>query len=388
MKKILFCLLLLTVFSPVFSQSLQKKFIKGNITDKTNAVREASGSEALWLTMQSLNFILENKDYLVSDRDFDGFALATILSINNDYINSLYEMEKQELLFQLIEMFNIFSESSTVQIGVLSKVERLNSFISTSRFTALLNNYVQENNVQNVNPETFRAVISTLGVIGNNVSFTILYNKLNDKKYADYKNELENAIIELSPIAMNEVLQIVHCKDIFQINQIFTLIQKNTKNSQKFLSEIAENVLNETILLVRNSPDKNAVVELQIYSFKILSDNKWTRASASVISFFDSAKNEYAEKILSDSQFVTVINSLISIAPVDAVNPLIQYLGELNGQVERDGTVSQEVALAVINTLGAIGDKSAFDSLLSVTYLNYSEPVLSAARKALAGLKW
>ena len=91
---------------------------------------------------------------------------------------------------------------------------------------------------------------------------------------------------------------------------------------------------------------------------------------------------------MNESQFVTVINSLISIAPVDAVNPLIQYLGELNGQVERDGTVSQEVALAVINTLGAIGDKSAFDSLLSVTYLNYSEQVLSAARKALAGLKW
>ena len=108
MKKIIFGLLLLTIISPVFSQSLQKKFIKGNIADKTNAVREASGSEALWLTMQSLNFILDNKDYLVSDRDFDGFALATILSINNEYINSLYEMEKQELLFQLIEIFNVF----------------------------------------------------------------------------------------------------------------------------------------------------------------------------------------------------------------------------------------------------------------------------------------
>ena len=388
MKKLLLCLCLAINLTPIFSQSLQKKFIKGNITDKTSAVREASGAEAVWLTTQSINFILDNKDYLISDRDFDGFALATVLSINNEYIKSMYEIEKQELLNRLIEIFNIFNESSTVQIAVLSKVERLNSFISTESFTSLLNKYVQENNIQNVNPETFRAILGTLGVIGDNVSFTILYNKLNDKRYSDYKTELENAIIELSPIAMNEVLQIVHCKDIFQINQIFTLIQKNTKNSQKFLSEIAENVLNETILLVRNSSDKTPVVELQIYSLKILSENKWTRASASVISFFDSAKNEYAEKILSDSQFVTVINSLISIAPVDAVNPLIQYLGELNGQVERDGTVSQEVALAVINTLGAIGDKSAFDSLLSVTYLNYSEPVLSAARKALAGLKW
>ena len=388
MKKLLLCLFFTLSLSPIFSQSLQKKFIKGNITDKTIAVREASGSEAIWLTTQSIGFILSNKDYLVSDRDFDGFALATILSINNEFINSKFDNERLDLLNQLIEIFNIFSESSTVQIAVLSKVEQLNSYISTASFTSLLNKYVQETNIQNVNPETFRAIIGTLGVIGNNVSFTILYNKLNDKRYNNYRNELEKAIIDLSPIAMNEVLQIVHSKDIYQINQIFTLIQKNTKNSQKFLSEIAENVLNETILLIRNSSDKNSVVDLQIYSLRILSENKWTRASASVISFFDSAKYEYAEKILNESQFVTVINSLISIAPVDAVNPLIQYLGELNGQVERDGTVSQEVALAVINTLGAIGDKSAFDSLLSVTYLNYSEQVLSAARKALAGLKW
>ena len=374
MKKLLLSLFFTLSLSPIFSQSLQKKFIKGNITDKTIAVREASGSEAIWLTTQSIGFILSNKDYLVSDRDFDGFALATILSINNEFINSKFDNERLDLLNQLIEIFNIFSESSTVQIAVLSKVEQLNSYISTASFTSLLNKYVQETNIQNVNPETFRAIIGTLGVIGNNVSFTILYNKLNDKRYNNYRNELEKAIIDLSPIAMNEVLQIVHSKDIYQINQIFTLIQKNTKNSQK--------------LLIRNSSDKNSVVDLQIYSLRILSENKWTRASASVISFFDSAKYEYAEKILNESQFVTVINSLISIAPVDAVNPLIQYLGDLNGQVERDGTVSQEVALAVINTLGAIGDKSAFDSLLSVTYLNYSEQVLSAARKALAGLKW
>lgn len=388
MKKLLIFLLTIIFINSAFSQDLQKKFLKGNITDKTFAVKEASGNESIWLTTKSLNFILENKDYLVSDREFDGLAIATILSINNDYLSSLYEMEKLDLLYELIEIFNFFNNSSIVQTAVLSKVESLNNFISTSIFTDLLNNYIQENNVQTVNHDTFRAIINTLGVIGDNISFSILYNMLNDKRYLNFKNDIENSIIALSQISINEIMQIVHCKDIYQIRQIFTLIQKNPNNSKKMLSEIAENVLNETILLVGNSSDKQSVVELQIYSLNILSENNWTRASDSVISFFDFAKNEYVENIMNENQFVSVINSLINIAPINAVNPLIKYLGELNSQVERDSEVSQEIALAVINTLGAIGDKSAFDSLLSVTYLNYSEPVLSSARKALAGLKW
>ena len=80
--------------------------------------------------------------------------------------------------------------------------------------------------------------------------------------------------------------------------------------------------------------------------------------------------------------------SLVNISPLDAVNPLIKYLVELNVQLEYNKSVAQNVVLAVINSLGAIGDKQAFDSLLSVTYLNYPEPVLSAARQALAGLRW
>ena len=56
--------------------------------------------------------------------------------------------------------------------------------------------------------------------------------------------------------------------------------------------------------------------------------------------------------------------------------------------MEKGTPVASEIVLAVINTLGAIGDKSAFDSLLAVTYLNYEESVLTAARDALSGLRW
>ena len=107
-----------------------------------------------------------------------------------------------------------------------------------------------------------------------------------------------------------------------------------------------------------------------------------------MLHFFAAAKNEYKQGILNDDQFSTVIEAIIIIAPLEAVNPLIDLLGEYNNDVENNRKVSANVVIAVINTLGALGDKTAFDILLSVTYLSYPEKVLSAAQTALAGLKW
>ena len=67
---------------------------------------------------------------------------------------------------------------------------------------------------------------------------------------------------------------------------------------------------------------------------------------------------------------------------------ILRYLEVLNNQKENNADVSTVVILSVINTLGAIGDKSAFDSLLATTLLFYPEEVLTAARNALSGLRW
>ena len=64
-------------------------------------------------------------------------------------------------------------------------------------------------------------------------------------------------------------------------------------------------------------------------------------------------------------------------------------LGVLNTAAAQDvASVNHEVLLAVIESLGALGDKAAFDNLLYVTYLPYPETITTAARTALAGLKW
>ena len=375
-KRISLLLISLVLLGQLFGQEYKKKFIKGNISDKTAAVREASGQEGIWLSQKAIDFVLENNEIIGTDRDMDGLAVAAVLSLPNDYVFGLSETEKTQILNKFIALFDNFSRSNTVQIAVQSKVLSLKDNMNTDAFTEVLNKFLQSSTVLSSDSSLLKSVINSLGFIGNNISFSILYNNLNDKRYSAYYPEIEETIKKLIPVSMNEVLQIVHSRDAANTQRIFNLV-KQAEISTNNLCEIAENILNDAPL-----------ISLKFDALAILNSHKWTRASNSVLAFFAAAQKDFQNELIAEDQFVGLINSLVNISPLDAVNPLIKYLGELNQQLEYNNTVAQNIVLAVINSLGAIGDKQAFDSLLSVTYLNYPEPVLSAARQALAGLRW
>ena len=389
MKKTLSILFILTAFFSAYSQTSKIKFIKGNLSDKTAAVREASGADAEWVSDQAVAFCLENKEALGNDRELDGLAVAAILSYSPDTVKKGSDAQKQKLTDNLISLFTEFNKSSTVQIAVISKAVALNDSVPNVSFTALLNSYLKTTDVKTADSGVFKAAITALESIGNEESFKILYGFLNDSAYNAYKKEIEKTTIALVPNAMDQVIGLIKGSDMKKIVSVYDLVRKNSQISKKNLCEISENVLSESILLVDNSSGISSDnLKVQLTALSILSENNWTRASSVALSYFELSKKLYEKKNMSEEQFKTVITSLRNIAPLDAVVPLISYLEELNSRTEKGSSVASEIALAVINTLGAIGDKAAFDSLLAVTYLNYEESVLTAARAALSGLRW
>lgn len=390
MKKLLISLLLIISATFIFAGELQKKFIKGNIQEKTSAVTESAGTdEGLILSNASIYFILENKPLLGKDRDLEALAIAGILTLPNDYGRNLTDSERLKAVSVIMTVYKEFSDSPNVQIAILNKAEAFNKFLPMSKFTDYLNNYLVKGDLINDDPAKVSAVINCLGNIGNNGSFTLLYNYYYNNTYSAYNEDIENSLVKLVPNSLNAIVQIIEDNDFSELDNIYKITKKNSKISNNFLAEIAENVLKKTIFTIGNSKDKNEeIVALQMDSINILNECKWTRASSTVISFFNAARLEYNNGILNEDNFAEIINCVGNITPIDAVSPLVNYLWELNGNMQNNKSVSQKVALAVINTLGAIGDKTAFDPLLSVTYLSYPETVLTAARKALAGLKW
>ena len=232
----------------VSAQEYKKQFIKGNISDKTTAVREASGQEGIWLSLKAIDFVLENKEITGTDRDMDALAVAAVLSLPNDYVSGLTESEKNQVMNKFIDLFEKFNRSNTVQIAVQSKVLALKDHINTDAFTDVLNKFLQSSSVLSSDSSLLKSVINSLGLIGNNISFSILYNNLNDKRYYAYYPEIEQTIKKLIPVSMNEVLAIVHSKDPANTQRIFNLV-KQADISTNNLCEIAENVLNDSPLI-------------------------------------------------------------------------------------------------------------------------------------------
>ncbi|MBC6713620.1 HEAT repeat domain-containing protein [Treponema sp. Marseille-Q3903] len=391
-KKISLILILSLSVLNVFAQNKGKniiKFIKGNISDKTAAVREATEDEAAILSNKAIDFCLENKEVLGNDRELDGLAVAAVFSISPEYLKLFTDENKNQLSNKFIMLFNEFNSSNTVKIAILSKMLALKDTIPVTGFVKTLNEFIINSEINDVDSGVFKNVLNELSFIGNNETFLILYNLIEDKKYSNYTNEIKDTVSTLIPYSMNEILGIIHNGDANTLRTVSALTKKNTKIPTNYLCEISENVLSKSILLSGSSSKiSEADTFVQLDALKILSDNKWTRAQATVLSYFENTKTRYESKISDESTFEIVISSLNNIAPIASVPKLISYLEELNGRTENGNKVSQKIVLAVIKTLGAIGDKSAFDSLLAVTYLNYDESVLAAAREALSGLRW
>ena len=391
MKKTLLLFLTLISTSFIYSQNLTKtiKFLKGNIADKTAAVREASGAEAVFLANQAINFCIESKEILGNDRELEGLAVAAILSISPEYAKNCPENEKLLLEEELLKLYSQFKNSSTVQIAILTKSVALKDYISTDKLTELLNDYLTKANVNTEDGTMFRAVLNALESIGNNESFLILYGLANNQNYKKYHAQIESTITALVPKAMNEVLSLIQNSNTSQVAKLFGLIKKNSTISKNNLCEIAQNVLSQSIIYIEGSSGATEEqINLQLDTLAILSENRWTRASATCVSYFKLAKRLYNSGDMNEAQFKAVILALADTSPVDSVSQLTAYLEDLNSLTEKGNIVSSDVILAVIKALGAIGDKSAFDSLLAVTYLNYNEQILSAARGALSGLRW
>lgn len=384
---ILFVLFSISLYAQNNSYTIQ--YLKGNITDKTRAIKESTGSESDYLANRAIEYALENKELLGTDRDLDALVVAAVLSISDDYLKNSNDEEKVKFSEKLYNLYSNFEDSNTVEIAILTKLESIKDLLPIEKFVNNLNNKLKNENMNDMDPSFLKTTLSSLEKMGNTESFIILYYFYSADKYPKFEEEIEKTLITLSPNAVNEILGFIKEADSNQLKRIYSLTTKTQKLSKNNVCIIAENLLNRSILLMGDSskilPED---IDLQITCLKILADNKWTRASDSVLSYFQITKSLYKINSINDEDFTFVISSLSSITPLKAVSPLTSYLEELNGRKENGEEVSSSVILSLINTLGAIGDKAAFDSLLAVTYLSYEEAILSAARQALSGLRW
>lgn len=369
--------------------NLEKKFILGNIEEKIETVQESDSSNALKMAEKGINYALSNIDELGSDSELSVLAQTSMLSLmKNGVIENLDEEKSKTLSKKLQEVFSKFDEEN-VKITAIDCLSKFND-VKWNGTVDVLNNYLEARRKEN-HPGNLLIgnIISALGNFGDSSSFSIVYNIWQNGNWPEYRMSTEKSLASLSESSFEDVKKLVFSSDNDKIFQFLDLILKSDKNKDNLKENVAETALFSAINNVESSQEfSKSFYLIQKAALEALSSAKWSHAEKIVLKNFDAAEKEYDMKFISDDEFVEIINLTAKFSTADIAEAFSKLLGEFNSRAEKTEIPTEPVALALIKSLGELGNKTAFDNLLYVTYLSYPEKVIDAAKDSLAKLKW
>ncbi|ADK80633.1 hypothetical protein [Sediminispirochaeta smaragdinae] len=392
---LVFAVLLVASFSVVSAQdaseedpmllAFQKSFARGSLSTKIQVLQDASemnGPEMGPLYRQAIEFILDNIRTL---RDDTAAQELAVLAVN---LIGMHEYTPAaDIIWRLFEQ----SSSVRIQIAVMSAlgavagddpelISKLNTWMASQ------NNAMRSGG--NVDRQVLAECVVTLGKIGNENSYGLLFSasylKYSDEiTYkadgaleqlgGDYVANISRVIEQNPPVEKLEALKRADSREALSVEQKATIAMKALSYG------LGSRVVAEE--------EKPVLRELRYEAVRALTEYRWAEATELVIDHFDQTTVEVDRGETSTSSLLEAIACLGAMGTHEAAVRLSLYLEVMNAYVENGQPVDTQVALAVVNNLGALGDRVAFDYLLYTGYLDYAPPVKRAAREALDNLK-
>lgn len=387
MKKnyFLFMLVLTTYFS--FGNSTEdqinifkKTFHKGNIQDKINVISEASLQEddMSEIFSTSMDFVINYASLLQDDA-----AMITLAELTIENINRVSEEEANYFLSKVFSLY----DSKIVKRAVLDSISEngyktpgIYQLIEEYGITLLEKDYTDD--------ESIYSVLSAMEKIQNPSFFNLFFRFATSDKVSDFvRKKAEQAISSIQINYKSNMLNIIENGTISEKTLALKLVLESEKNSDFLRAEVAEKALQESILYVGDTFNEE-ILDFQLIALRELRRVAWTRSSDLIVNFFNISRVNYESGLLEEKYYVEIIETVAELASTKASSLLSDYLGDLNEKTEQGISCSEPIVLSVINALGSLGNKVAFDNLLYVGYLSYSEEIIEASRVALAGLKF
>ena len=382
------------------SSQIEKNFIKASLAEKITIVKNLKEKDLVSVTQKALDFSIENSSVLKDDKDLTNLALACVLVLPSDAesIKSLKNSDLQQISEKFMTIFKLF-KNPELRRAIMKNLE-LYSGNDQSLTVLFLNDYLASAYKANENEENvLEEAIITIGKIGDNESLSIIYNIWVSKIWDKYHEAIDDALVSLSRDSFGDAIRILSSSKIEDSAHYFKILKKSDKISENSLCQIAENALliainNVENLSAKSEDSEKAFIGFQLDTQEVLTEHKWSHAASAINRNLLLAKKAYAKGTMGEKDFVRLIKTSVQIPSHDLAQNLTDMLSECNRKVENassDAKVempAKSVVLALITALGELGDKTAFDTLLSVTYLSYPLEVVDEAKKSLQSLNW
>lgn len=369
-------------------------FVMGSVQDKTIILQDISekysfadeSSPAVFKTMplEAVTFVVTAVQNVGVQQSLIDLALVAV---------PLYPVQNQGDIALLWSLFKQVP-SKELYVKIFDKLLELpeNSKLLYNYSEDMYAFVLEDINSGLANKEASLLATETMGRINKSTSFKNLFNLYLANTDEDLNTVIEAALLKTLPVSETVALSLMEDTSVSVREKLsfFYLVQSSPEISDIFKSDLAEKLLSIATINVGDSEEERAeLIELQFATLHRLSSSLWVKAMDTVVDFFPIARSEYEQGLISAEQFVDVLYCLQNFATNGSVAVLNGYLKDLNSAASTDmSSVDENVVMAVITGLGALGSKEAFDNLLYVTYLPYSEKVRTAARDAMAMLQW
>lgn len=393
-KKLTALALLVLVLLPLGAQSTdpvilsyQRNFIRASMSTKIELLSDASRITTVNMSplyIDALGFSLQSWPVLGSD--------AQLIDLTAIAASKVAAYQDASALPALRSVFKAIPDTKV-------RVSCLNSWASLAKGQkdeiSFLNAWFSDSlDAASKGTPSDTNVLSTcataLGKIADASSFPVLFKGATAS--------VDSGIVLASAAALNaitdgytdNILAIIATKRVKDMYAAFSFAMKKESLTPQERAKISRAAFEAATDIVSQPADGQAQVlaALTLESMGQLTSLKWSEASPSVVKYFYRVQGDFKNDRSAVDMLIPVVRCMGAMQTPEAAQALSIFLGLLNSETEQKKIYNEQLLLAVIQSLGDLGDKSAFDYLLYVGYLDYPETVKKASRDALARLQW
>ncbi|MDR3148120.1 MAG: hypothetical protein LBU00_07090, partial [Treponema sp.] len=339
----------------------------------------------------ALNFSLQNAEVLRGDPDLLNLTVIAARGAGNSS-----STRSTDTLWSIFDRFRD-SQVRIAALEALALLARGNTQIveNLNQFLANQNSLYRSN--MDVDIPTVSACINALGALGGESSFPVLFAVITTAYPEPLGAQAAEALEKLPGDTKANLTEILRKNPPVEKLAVFraAIASRSMSDAEKgaFAQTALEIGMERDSVANGNGAALALLCSLAVQSLREL---RWTRADQAVLQYFYMVQSGYQEN--RSSQRLDLLLEAISCLAVmdspDAAQALSLQLGYLNSQFERTssggtfGEHDESLVLGLINALGQLGDRIAFDNLHYIGYLDYPERIKAAAREALNNLQW
>jgi hypothetical protein len=372
--------------SSALIDTYKRNFARSSLGTKLELLKDASAYDTVNmgpLYDSAVSFVLGNVYLLSTDAVLRDMAVLSVNMIRkykysaaSGNLWNLFNAYKDDLV--RIPILQTLGEVAMGDQGILKE---LNAFLDTQ--ISLYKAGVK------LNTAVLDTAIQSIGKLGDASSFPYLF--------AAYTASAGKAITDHAGIAMASLkgdyasflMEVIRSHPPAQKAAALDAGLRGDALGPDKRAELAETALSVGVAFQSAAPaDQTAIVALRASAARELTAREWQKASPLAIRHFYDFQLQFNRGQVSKSNFLESIALMGAMGTTEAAQTLALYLQIINTETEQGKSFDEQITLAVVNSLGRLGDKTAFDYLLYIGYLQYPESVKKAARDALQKLRW